>query len=269
MISLDDIAREIKASKKYRVLSLDTISHVLAQEAAKHDSLKNARKSARKKLHLILAAYLCELNYRNAAQEIQAAFGSGEEQRIRGACLGILERHASTRERIPALTDFYDEIFKITGKPARLADLACALNPFSFRWMGLPREIEYHAYDNNSDNIALLNLYFKLEDLAPLAEERDVLCSPAADHCDVGFLFKMYHCLEHRQKGAGWKVVETAPVTWLAVSFPTANLSDRKVDIFSNYKEELLACVESRDWQARLLEFPLELVLLIKKEKLS
>lgn len=269
MDKIEEIVREIKAGKKYKTLCIDTIRDVVSLEVAKHNSLKNAVKSAKKKLHLILAPYLSELNHSTAAQELRSAFSSGEQGRVGDACLNLMGRHASTRERISILDEFYAEIFKITGKPGKLADLACALNPLSYRWMSFSGKIEYHAFDNNINNVELINLYFGLEGLNPLAELRDILCKPSGGFFDVGFLFKMYHCLEHRQKGAGWQVVEKAPVRWLAVSFPTRNLANRKVNIFSNYSKGLLDNIERNNWDSGLLEFDKEIVLLIKKSNIT
>lgn len=267
MSVIEEIVQEIKASKKYKVLCLDTIRNVVSSEVEKHSSLKNAKKSAKKKLHLILAPYLSELNYQTAAKELRSAFVSGERGKISETCLNIMRKHASTRERIDILDEFYREIFEITGIPGRIADLACALNPFSFRWMGLPRDVECYAYDNNIKNCELLNLYFDLEGLNPLAEVRDIFCNPPGNSFDVCLLFKMYHCLEHRQKGAGPEVIEKIPAKWLVVSFPTRNLANRKVDIFSNYKDDLLDNIKRNNWDSSILEFDTEIVLLINKKK--
>ena len=94
--------------------------------------------------------------------------------------------------------------------------------------MGLPRTTEYHAFDINERVVGLVNHYFRLEGLAPLAELRDVLCRPPDQVADVALLLKMYHCLEHRRRGAGWQVVEQTQARWIALSFPTRNLSNRR-----------------------------------------
>jgi 16S rRNA (guanine(1405)-N(7))-methyltransferase len=265
MTPIDNIISELKASKKYNVLCLDTIKNVVNIEVQKHKSTKNAVKSARKKLHLILASYLNELNYSSAEKKLKAAFLSENQDKINETCLNIMEKHASTRERIPILDDFYSNIFEITGKPKKLADLACALNPLSFRWMRLPKNIQYYAYDNNARIMELLKLYFSLEDLNPLVEWRDIFCHPPEIFFDLSLLFKMYHCLEHRQKGAGWEVIQKTTSQWMAVSFPTRSLANRKVDIFGNYKDTLLNNIKKNNWDSHILEFESEMILLIKK----
>jgi len=216
-------------------------------------------------LHLVLADYLSQLNYTLAEKELRAAFLSGDRETIRQTCVDIMSRHASTRERIDILEEFYSRLFRITGKPKKLADLACALNPFSYRWMGLSDDTAYFAFDNNIKNIDLLNLYFKLENIDALAEVRDILCHPPKDFFDIALLFKMYHCLEHRQKGAGWEVIRNTPARWMVVSFPTHNLANRKSDIFANYKEEILSGIKENNWDLQIVEFQTEKVLVIKK----
>jgi len=263
--SIETVVNEIKSNKKYKVLSLDTITNVVMLEIQKHKTIKNAIKSSKKKLHLILADYLSQLNYALAEKDLKAAFLSGDCETIRQTCLDIMSKHASTRERLDILEEFYPRLLKITGEPKKLADLACALNPFSYRWMGLPENTAYFAFDNNIKNIELLNLYFQLENIDALAEVRDILCHPLKDFFDIGLLFKMYHCLEHRQKGAGWEVIKNTPTRWMVVSFPTRNLANRKSDIFGNYKEEILSNIKENNWDFQIVEFQTEKVLLIKK----
>jgi 16S rRNA (guanine(1405)-N(7))-methyltransferase len=216
---------------------------------------------------LILASYLSELDYSSSEKELKSAFLSGDRDRITHTCLNIMAKHASTRERMEILSEFYPRLFAITGIPEKIVDLACALNPISFKWMGLSKDITYYAYDNNLQTVELVKLYFRLEGLQPLVEERDILCNPPRAGADVALLFKMYHCLEHRQKGTGWKVVENTPAKWMAVSFPTRNLANRKVDIFSNYKQDILEKIERNKWNFDILEFENELILLINKEE--
>jgi 16S rRNA (guanine(1405)-N(7))-methyltransferase len=266
-VEIDAIVNQVKASKKYKYLCVDTIRDVVKIGSKTHTSLKNLLKFARKKCHLILASYLSELDYSSAGKELKLAFLSGDQDRINHTCLNIMAKHASTRERMTILNEFYSRLFKISGTPKRMVDLACALNPFSFRWMGLSTDIFYYAYDNNMQTVELIKLYFLLEGLKPLVEERDILCNPPEVVADMGLLFKMYHCLEHRQKGAGWKVIEKTPAQWMAVSFPTRNLANRNVDIFSNYKQDMLEKIKKNKWNFDVVEFENEMVLLINKEE--
>ena len=83
---IENIVNELKASKKYNVLCPDTIKHVVKIEIKKHKSIKNAVKSIRKKLHLILADYLNQLNYAVAGKELESVFSTGNHNKINKTC---------------------------------------------------------------------------------------------------------------------------------------------------------------------------------------
>jgi 16S rRNA (guanine(1405)-N(7))-methyltransferase len=263
--SLDAFVEDIRRSKKYRYLCPATIRDILAQEFERQPSARESMRIARRRLHRLWAQFLGEPDYDACTQTLDAAFASADDAQVAAACLAPLRVHASTRERLGELAGIYSTLFAHTGIPPRLADLACALNPLSFRWMGLPRSVHYQAYDINQRVVDLVNHVFRLEGLAPLAELRDVLCCPPEAPADVALLLKMYHCLEHRQRGAGWHVVQAVPARWVAVSFPTHNLSARAVDIIGNYEADIRDQAGRHGYSCSRLDFASEAILVINK----
>jgi 16S rRNA (guanine(1405)-N(7))-methyltransferase len=266
---LDAIVEGICRSKKYQGLARETVRDVLALELSRQKSPARAVELARRRLHRLWAQFLGEPEYESSKRALDSAFVSGSDHQIRSACETILTAHASARERMEDVSRLYSELFAITGRPARLLDLACALNPLSFRWMDLPGSTAYHAFDINERVVGLANHYFRLEGLAPLAELRDVLCRPFDETADVALLLKMYHCLEHRRRGAGWQVVEQTHARWIALSFPTRNLTNRDVDILENYEPDILDRAKLRGWHCARVEVPSEIVLLIERTDLA
>ena len=188
-----------------------------------------------------------------------------------------MSAHASTRERLEILGELYGAILRVTGMPRSVLDLACSLNPLSFRWMDLPRSVEYRAYDINTHTVSLINKYFHLEGVSGRAELQDILCpssDPSRDPVSdtvrtplggLALLLKMYHCLEHRRRGAGLYVIENVRSRWIAVSFPARNLASRRVDIIGNYEGTIRECSAQNGWQCVRLDFDTEIVLLIDK----
>ena len=263
---INEIVGKIHSSRKYAPLCEETIRDIVIEEIHKTGSLKQLQKRARQRLHRVYASYLGEVNLTSAYTHLKETFATDEDDRIRQACASIMSEHRSSAERLNILPIFYERIFRFTGYPEKIFDLACSLNPFSFRWMSLPPSILYYAYDINCHTVELINYYFLLEGLKPLAQVRDVLCSPAKQYADVSFLFKMYHCLEHRKRGAGWYVVEHTPSRWVAVSFPTRTLVSRRADILGNYDKAIFSRAGSLGWAIERLDFDTEIVLLIKKE---
>ena len=267
--SLEDLIKKIMGSKKYRHICEQTVRDIISGERAKHAHRtilpKAAVASARRRIHRVWSSYLFKADYRSLAGKLKAAFESGESIGIEAACEKILACHQSSRERIPILKEFYAAIFGITGLPGRLHDLACALNPLSFRWMNLPDTVEYRAYDINRETVSLINCYFNLEGIAPLAVHRDILCSPIAESGDVGLLLKMYHCLERRRRGAGWEVLETTPFHWTVITFPGFSLASRSVDIAANYEPQIRSRCKQLGWRTARIDFSAEVILLVEK----
>lgn len=264
-MEFEQVVSKIKASKKYRFLCEDTIRNVLAEEMQHHKNLKKSIDPAKKRLHKIWAAYLGEPNYSAVKLQLQEAFTNGDAAEIKLRCQTILETHSSARERMHLLENYYQAIFSITGQPAKVVDLACALHPFSFPWMGLPKETQYYATDINQNFVNLINFYFELEGLEPLAELRDIFCNPLETHCDLAFLFKMYHCLEIRKRGAGLQVLKSVKANWVAISFPSQNLVGQKAAIINNYRPAIEMAANEENWAIFELQFQNEDLLIIKK----
>jgi len=227
-INLKEMIDSILASRKYRGLGLNpkTIEDIIRHEAPKHNSWKHLRKSVRRKLHNVVAPYLGELDYDALSKElVHIKDPSPDSATIRTFCRKVLSRHASTAERLPYMSEFYARLFVKIGKPTVLLDLACGLHPFAFPWMGLPRSIDYYAYDIVQPRIDFINLFFKTIDLKPLAENRDILVNPPQIHADLGILFKEAHRMEKRRSGCNRELWSNLNLDLLAVSLPTQDLS--------------------------------------------
>ncbi len=272
--SAEAIIEKVLCSKKYRCICEETVRDICEREVAAAQcsrrrssgaAWRRAAAAARLRLHRIWADYLGSIDYDEAQEQLESAWQSDSEDGRESACRRILSRHRSSHERLPVLTRFYEDVFSVTGRPDSLHDLACALNPFAFRWMSLPSSVQYRAYDINRRTVDLINAYFRLEGLSPLAEHRDMLCSPVTVPADVAFLLKMYHCLERRRKGAGWEVVAGIPVRWVVITFPGVNLAARYVDIARNYEPALQRGCEARGWRFIKMDLAIEPAILIEK----
>jgi 16S rRNA (guanine(1405)-N(7))-methyltransferase len=252
----------ICASAKYRTLCRETVRDVLARAVERHGDTTRAVALAREVLHRVAAFYLGEPDYDRARGALEACDGAAGRASV---CRELLERHVSSRERLPILGQMYGELFARTGAPRSVADLACACNPFAYPWMGLGPMVRYHAYDINAAMVRLVARYFELEGIPGRAVHQDVLCEAPTEPVDVALLLKMYHCLEHRRRGAGWEVVSRIRARHLAVSFPSRNLRGRSADIAGNYREEILSRSDTAGWRCVELPFPGETVILVHK----
>jgi 16S rRNA (guanine(1405)-N(7))-methyltransferase len=264
---MESLIEQLRASKTYKGLDLpeETLRDLLALELSRYKKPVDALKSARAKLHNVMAPYLGDLDYPQAALELQAAFDSGKPEMVQATCRGFLQQHDSTRERLSYLEDFYKGIFAICGQPECMLDLACGLNPFALPWMGLTPGVHYHAYDIHPPRVALINDFLRLSGHEPLAEVRDILVRPPQVEADAAFLFKEAHRLEKRRKGCNRALWAALKVKYLFVSLPKRSL-DGKRDLRERMRGLVADNLNPADWEARgELDFPGETVYWIKR----
>ena len=264
---LQPLIDEITHSKKYRDLDLpeSTIRDLLLQELPRYKSRKEAVESVKTKLHNIVAPYLGDPDYTRAAGELRGAFSDGSPATIRAACLRLLQSHASTRERIPLLEDFYQRLWRVSGPPAVLLDLACGLNPFSLPWMGLPAGCQYLAYDIHAPRVALINQFFRLAGQPGQALVQDVLVHPPETAADAAIFFKEAHRFDQRQRDCNLPFWQALRVRWLFVSLPSASLSGRR-DLVERQRRLIQKTLKGTGWPVSEITFENELVFCIQKD---
>ncbi len=262
-----ELLREVRASRKYRALDLpeETLRDLLSRALERHSNPKAALQSVREKLHNIVAPYLGDPDYTRAAGELRGAFSDGSPATIRAACLRLLQSHASTRERIPLLEDFYQRLWRVSGPPAVLLDLACGLNPFSLPWMGLPAGCQYLAYDIHAPRVALINQFFRLAGQPGQALVQDVLVHPPEIAADAAIFFKEAHRFDQRQRDCNLPFWQALRVRWLFVSLPSASLSGRR-DLVERQRRLIQKTLKGTGWPVSEINFENELVFCIQKD---
>lgn len=261
---LEEVVAAVKASRKYRETSEETIRQLAAEAVQQHKRPKAAIKAVRKRLHSIMAPYLGDPDYEAAARALDTAFARGDEQEVHQLCRAALGSHLSTRERLPIMQKFYAEIFALTSKPQRLLDLACGLNPMAFPWMGLSSSVRYFAYDIHETRIDFLNHYFRLQGLAPLARVQDIALTVPQQEGDVALFLKEMPRFERNYPGAGRQLLAELRARYVVVSFPTVSTHGGRslVKRYRLFFEELIA---GNDWAAEELMFEGEMVFVAEK----
>jgi 16S rRNA (guanine(1405)-N(7))-methyltransferase len=263
---LDFLVRQIHNTRKYRNVEITsaTIVDLLKKELPVHNNHRDALKVVRRKLHNIVATYLGDADVPLSKQRLTEAFQSGDQAQVKVVCSDILASHASTRERISILEDFYSRIFTLTGQPGTILDLACGLNPFTFPWMHLPDTVQYHAYDLNCGRIDLINHYFLLQGLAPNAQADDILVTPPKIQADIAFFFKEAHRFEQRQHGCNLPFWKALHVRYLLVSLPTNSLSGQH-PLIEGHRRLVYNLLKNQSWDVQEILFANEIVFCIDK----
>lgn len=263
-----ELAQPILTSRKYRDLNLppetviDLIRHAL-EHGLKPD---RAVDDAREKLHNIVAPYLGDPDYGKSAQELENNGKFSDVEAVREFSLRMLESHASTRERIPFLAEFYRQIFAITGKPDTILDLACAMHPFGYPWMDLPADSYYLAYDLHQPRLNLINRFFDAASIPGEAFFGDILLNPPQQPADAAFFFKEAHRFEQRQRGCNRAFWLALNVRWLVVSLPATNLTGR-FDLADRQRKLVYETLAELDWPVNEILVGNELIFCIRKEK--
>jgi hypothetical protein len=261
---IESTIRSIANSPKYRDLAPATIERVVRGRSAQ--SVDGLAKRSRRELHHVLAAYHLDRIPATAIDDVTAAVSAGApDHEIRTRCADILRCHATSRERLPLLAEgYYERIFSTTGRPASTIDLAAALHPFEWRWMNLPADATYVAFDNNHEFVDAADRYLRAEQ-AGRAVLCDILVDLPTEPVDLAFLLMTYHCFEEQHTGSGWQAIESAPARWLAVSLPVAGLGNRSKPKFAALADDLAARLANAGYHYRVQEWPTERLYLIAK----
>ncbi len=260
---IEAIVASIKRSKKYRDVYEGTIRELVRSEFGKHKR-KVLEKAVRKRLHRIVAPYVGDPNYERATVELETAFASGDSGTVRNACARILSSHTSTRERLQIVDRFYKDIFALTGTPGAILDIACALNPLTFPWMGLPNTLEYHAYDIHERRVEFVNTFFSLQGLPTLAKVQDVAVDFPQERADVAFFLKELHRFEQNYEKRGLALLDALRARYLVVSFPTVSLHSGR-SLTEHYRQSFPKLIAGRGWEIEEIEFETELVFCVDK----
>lgn len=265
-VGADDLIEDILTSRKYRKLNIpqETARDIYFIAIASGQNPKEAEKTLRQKLHNIIAPYLGEPDFAKAYAELETAFLTRDAKEIKKVCGDLLSSHASSRERLELLNEFYPHLFGLTGKPGSIFDLASGLNPFSLPWMDLKKDVEYFAYDLNEPRIKLINRFFELSGMKPLAFHQDILIHPPEGKADLAFLFKEAHRMEQRQRGCTRRLIEATRVDWFLLSLPTSSLNG-KYDLIERQRRLVGAIVAGTSWSITEVLFINEIVFCINK----
>ena len=261
---IEQIIHSLSQSRKYGDTSETTIRELVVVESGHYKKAKQVEKAVRKRLHSIMAPYLGDPDYEQATADLTAVFATNDPEQIKTTCYDLLHDHLSTRERLPIMADFYQQIFAITGRPRSLLDIACGLNPLAYRWMGLadqPQPVDFYAYDIHASRINFINHYFELENLPPLARLQDVALSPPQETADLALFLKE---LPRFARNYGNDVIRpflhNLNVNWLVVSFPSISTHGGR-SLVERYRDFFYE-ISDPAWTITELLFESELVMI-------
>jgi 16S rRNA (guanine(1405)-N(7))-methyltransferase len=220
---MEEALSRLRAAKKYADVCPDTLARVLSEAFSRHKRPKDAEKAAREALHGITGAFM-------APDELKRA----RELLLSGDIEGALRLHASTRERMP-LDDFYGELFSRIGRPARVLDLACGMNPVYLASAG----IDVVGVDISGAQARLIDEWAAASGARARIEVKDLLCPGAVPvgRFDAALAMKLLPVLETQKKGAAAALFQSIDAARAVVTFPTRTLGGRGVGMERHYSD--------------------------------
>lgn len=260
--ALETLVDAVTRSAKYAAISPALVRRLGAEELAKRRNLKAAVKATKSKLHQVGGAYFtARIDYDEALAQLAAV--REETAVFRQTCQDLMRRHASTRERLPILDQFYGRLLADLPPVHRVLDVACGLNPLALPWMPLVPAVEYVALDIFGDMMAFLQGFFDLVGVNGRAIQQDVLSTPPSETADLALILKTLPCLEQAQKGAASSLLDAIQARALIISYPVHSLGGRSKGMVSTYEAQFEALAHGRGWQVQRFEFQTELAFLV------
>ncbi|MBL8843022.1 MAG: hypothetical protein JNL90_16000 [Planctomycetes bacterium] len=276
------VVAELQRARKYRDVASGVIERVAAEAWAIERRVDGAVKRAKRALHQLHSAFIQEreLDAAEAAvatleQQVAAARAAGAELAaapIETCCRAVLRCHASTRERLEPMGALGRELHARVGAPRRLLDLGCGLHPFALPWLGMPREMEYHAREADGRMARLVGRLFASVGQAGSAEPLDLVAAAEGraelPRADVAWLFKLLPTLERQRAGTAARLIERlieVEVRVLVVSFPTRSLGARAKGMEEQYGRFADALFTSPRWRTDRFELGSELFVVARR----
>lgn len=264
--SLDRLVEAVRASPKYQSVCPDFVRRLGRRELGKGRGLKEAIKATKNKLHQVGGAYLDrKLNYPGWLEELRTAAQAGTWEALLPTCRKIMGAHASTRERLPILEQFYATTLTDLPPVRSVLDVACGLNPVAIPWMPLAEGVEYHACDIYQDLADFLTEFMALLRVQGHAQVCDVTQLSLTRPVELALVLKALPCLEQVEKDVSLRLLEAIQADHLLVSFPAHSLGGRNKGMIPHYEARFREGVAARNWSIRRFEFATELAFLVTK----
>lgn len=263
---IQEIVETVKAGNKYRNIHPSMVEYVVVSEINKGRSKKETIKAARAKLHQIGAAYQPQpIRYDQLVEIMETLPRDLQHPAVKAFCQQAMQQHASTRERLPFIERFYQEILTPIGIIDSMMDVACGLNPLALPWMPVLKNCQITVCDIYTDQIEFLNLFFAHFEIDGKATTCNLIQTLPKQAVKVALILKTIPCLEQIDKNIGQRLLSGLPAENLVVSFPSKSLGGHVKGMRQHYAAHFNELVALFPWSVQQIKFDNEDVYIIKK----
>lgn len=234
-----EIVERVLRSRRYHDVDAALIERLAGEELVRSRTVDEAVKRVKRRLHQAVGAFRGEGRGDSLAALRAAWTGDLGAAAFRDACATVLATHASTRERLGDMPEFFVPLWEVTGTPSRLLDLGCGLGPLALPWMGLDADTRYHAVDADRRPLATVEAFLDLVGQPHEIEARDVVADPPERSADVALLLKLVTTLDRQDPVAAARLIRALVVRYAVVSFTRRSLGGRGRGMDRAYRDRL------------------------------
>lgn len=262
---LDRVIEAVHNSPKYNAVCDPVVRRIAEEEIAKGRKTRQAVKAVKSKLHQIGGAYLENMDYDRWLEALKHSGSPSDTDALKKASRLIIRYHASTRERLSVLDDFYSRALADIAPVHSVIDAACGLNPLTIPWMPLADDAVYYAYDIYEDMIAFINGFLQVAGVEGHAEARDLSQYVPPQRVQLALVLKTLPCLEQVDRFVGLRLLEELNADYVLVSFPVRSLGGVDKNMRANYESHFNDLLAGKPWTYERYEFATELAFLVDK----
>lgn len=263
---LEELIAAVTANPSYAGIAPSLVRRVAALELVKGRSSRETVKAVRSKLHQVAGAYQEKgMDFQRWRNELIHLPAEAYDTAMRMFCREVMQTHASTRERLPILTDFYTRIFAALPPIHSILDLACGLNPLAIPWMPLAPGAAYFAGDIYTALVDFLDEFLDQISMPGGAFLCDLTEDIPQQQVDLALVLKTLPVLEQLDRELPARLLDTLNAKNILVSYPAHSLGGRSKGMVANYAARFEALTAGKPWQIQRFDFPGELAFLIRK----
>jgi 16S rRNA (guanine(1405)-N(7))-methyltransferase len=262
----ESLMAQVMSNPKYKNITEDLVLRLCQEAIAAGLAGKPAVKYVRNKLYQVGGAYFKKsIDYAGALQDLTNLPMSLHADLTKEYCRNLIERHASTAERLPIMEAFFHTCLASIAPVESVLDLACGLNPLAMPWMPLKERAHYFACDIYTNLLGLINAFFNHFSRSGWAKPCDLIGHIPSEQTQVAFLLKSIPCLEQMDKTIISRLLDTVQAEHILVSFPVHSLAGRQKGMAAFYRDHFFDLVAERTWHLQEFSFKTELAFLVSK----
>ena len=176
-----------------------------------------------------------------------------------------VSKELSFKERQPYYKEIYSMIFSITGYPKTILDLACGLNPMSYKFLNC--KPFYYASELTEKDCDAIREFFNSNKIKGKVFKFDLLNDnyKTLPKSDVCFLFKVLEALEAAKKNISREILQKIPAKYIIVSFAKVALG-QKTPIRKKGRAWLRSMLNQLGYPYNILDIGNEIFFVIKRK---